>query len=276
LAHAATPLFDPVALRLWRLAETAPAGLAVVHVVRAREAPRFEAPAGRTGHWQLIGVHRHAVPTAVGCLAGVVRLSTAAGDRDLHPNEVAVIAPAAWHTHAPLRRGSVAYGQGLLFGRSDVILSAEGRDVAAFIPAQPSERLLHAILAASEPRRRLALGRDLLGQFPSSPAEAVRVNPAVLRMAARMWSGLDRPLRADEVLAASGLGERQAHRLFTAWFGVPPKRAIREQQLALAAELLREGALVAAAAAATGFADRRGFTRAWRMRHGSPPSRIRS
>lgn len=270
----ASPLFDPAALRLWRLAEAAPGALRAVHVLRAREAARFEAPAGRMvpGRWDLAGVHRHAVPTVVACLAGVVRLSSAAGDRDLRPGDLAVIAPAAWHAHAPLRPGSIAFAQGLVAGRSDVLLSDAGRDIAALIPEQPSARLLHALVAGGDARRQLALGRELLAQFTASAADAGAMHPAVQRMAARMWAALDRPLRVAEVLAAAGTGPRQAHRLFTAWFGMPPKQAIRAQQLALAAELLREGLAVGDAAAATGFASRRGLTRAWRQAHGRPPS----
>lgn len=269
----ASPLFDPAALRLWRLAEAAPAALAAVQVLRARDAPRFEAPAGpaRPERWDLAGVHRHAVPTVVACLAGVVRLESAAGRIDLGPGTMAVIAPAAWHAHAPLRPGAVAFAQGLLGGRSDVILSAEGRDLAALIPAQPSARLLAELLVA-EPRRRLPLGRELLAQYTATVAEAVDMHPAVQRMAARMWAALDRPLAVREVLAAAGVGERQAHRLFSAWFGMPPKRAIREQQLALAAGLLSEGLGVGETARATGFRNRRGLTRAWRQAHGVAPS----
>lgn len=270
----ASPLFDPVALRLWRLAETAPAALSRVHVLLARDTPRFDvAGSGRSiGRWDMLGVHRHAIPTVVACLTGVVRLSTAHGDLDLGPGHLAVIAPAAWHAHAQLRPGSVAFAQGLLFGKSDVILSGEGRDIAALIPAQPSEGLLRAILDQGDAARRLALGRDLLAQTTTTAAEPVRVHPAVWRMGRRMWAGLDRPLRVDEVLAAAGVGPRQAHRIFTSWFGAPPKQVIRSQQLALAEELLREGLGVGEVAAATGFPDRRTFTRAWRAAHGRPPS----
>lgn len=270
----ASPLFDPLALRLWRLAEAAPAALREVEVVPARSATRFDAAGSglRSGRWDLLGVHRHAVPTAVACLAGVLRLSTVQGDRDLHPGALAVIAPAAWHAHAPLRAGSAAYAQGLLFGKSDVLFSAEGRHIAALIPAQPSERLLRAILAAEAAPVRCTLGADLLSQVTTTAAEAVRVHPAVWRMGRRLWSGLDRPLRAEEVLAAAGIGPRQAHRVFRAWFGAGPKQVIRAQQLALAAELLREGLSITAVAAETGFPDRRAFTRAWRLAHGKPPS----
>lgn len=272
-----SPLFDPLALRLWRLAEQAPAALREVHVVLARRSGRFDdATAGRRSrHWDRQGVHRHAVPTAVACFAGVVRLTTVEGDLDLRPGALAVIAPAAWHAHTPLRAGSAAFGQGMIYGCSDILFSAEDRHIAALIPAQPSQRIFRDILAATDRQRLIALGADLLTQATVSPATAIQVHPAVGRMAQRIWTGLDRPLRADEVLAAAGVGPRQAHRLFRASFGAGPKQVIRLHQLALAEELLREGLPIHVVAAESGFPDRRAFTRAWRLAHGTPPSAAR-
>jgi AraC-like DNA-binding protein len=270
---AATP-FDPAALRLWRLAEDFTGTIRRVHQVLAREAPPWPGEAGvrHEARWDLLGPHQHAVPTAVGCLSGVVRLATARSTLDLGPGEVAVIAPAAWHALGRLRPGSAQWAQGLVFGRSDVLLASHERELSLLVPAEPSAGLLRELVAEPDGGRRRALAAQLAAQCLDERAEPKQAHPAVWSMGRRLWSGLHRPLRADEVLAASGLGARQAHRLFVAAFGAPPKRVIRDQQLALARELLREGASVGAAATASGFADRRSLTRAWRDAHGEPPS----
>ncbi|MEK7413272.1 MAG: helix-turn-helix domain-containing protein [Planctomycetota bacterium] len=263
-----TPLFDPLAQRLWKLAETAPTALREVYVVRTKDAPRFDS-AGRGPS----RVHRHAVPTTVVCLAGVVRVLTARGPHDLRPGAMAVFAPAAWHAQAPLRSDAAMYTQGLIFGKSDIIYYTADRAIYTLIPAQPSERMLHAIIAADDPERQLKLGSDLLKLVATTAANEVHVPQAIWKMGQRLWHNLDQSPRAEQILAAAGLSQRQALRIFRAWFGTGPKRVLREQQLLLAAALLRDGVSVDTVIAETGFPDRRSFNRAWRLAHGTPPKR---
>ncbi len=261
--------FDPAAMRLWRQAEALAARVDRVHVLLARSSPAWSR---RGVRWDEQGAHQHAVPTLVACLAGVVRVATAHGAIDLAAHEACAVAPAAWHAHAALRPGSVAYAQGFLFGRSDVVLHGEGRSFTALTAEEPARALLRRILASEDAGERCLLLRQIATSFLDTAAEVRQPHPAVTRMGYRMWGSLDRDLGAAEVLAASGLGARQAHRLFCAWFGMPPARAIVEQRLALAEELLAEGMPVGAAARACGYTDRRVFTRAWRRRHGASPS----
>lgn len=253
------PLFDPQALRLWRLAEGLAAAVAAVRVLRVREAPPWP---GSGGRWDESAPHQHAVPTLVACLAGVVRVETARGCIDLHRGEVCIVAPAAWHAHAALRPGSVAYGQGLVFGRSDVLLAEDGRCIAAQVSGEPAAGLLARLVDDPDP----ALVRQLVGAVVGGTAMAYTPHPAVSRMAHRLWAGQRREVDAAAVLAASGLGPRQAHRLFTAWFGTTPKQALLAQRLALAEALLLDGATMTAAAAASGCADRRALARLRRRR----------
>jgi AraC-like DNA-binding protein len=252
-------LFDPQALRLWRLAERLAGSAAGVRVLRARDAPAWPL---RSGRWDEGAPHQHAVPTIVACLAGVVRIETARGPIDLQADEICVVAPAAWHAHAPLRGGSAAYGQGLVFARSDVVLSEPGISIAVQVPAEPVRGLLDRLVAQPE----VATARRLVGSVTGGTAHPYAPHAAVSRMAHRMWAGLHLGIDAADVLAASGLGQRQAHRLFTGWFGTTPKQAILDQRLALAEALLAEGATVTAAAAATGFGDRRALSRLRRRR----------
>ena len=255
----AAALFDPQALRLWRQAEHLAEHVAAVRVLRTRDAPAWPL---RSGRWDEGAPHQHAVPTVVACLAGVVRIETARGPIDLQVDEVCVVAPAAWHTHAPLRSGSAAYGQGLVFARSDVVLSEPGASIAVQIPAEPVRGLLARLVSQPE----IATARRLIATVTGGPAHAYAPHAAVSRMAHRMWAGLHLGIDAADVLAASGLGQRQAHRLFTGWFGTTPKQAILDQRLALAEAQLVEGATMTAVAAATGFGDRRALSRLRRRR----------
>jgi len=265
----ATALFDPRALRLWRLAEQLAEHPGQVRVLRAREAPSWPLQAGR---WDESAAHQHAVPTLVACLAGVVRVEIRRGSIDLHAGESCAIAPGAWHAHAPLRAGCAAYGQGLVFRRSDVLLSDHHGGIAVQVPAEPASKLLMRLIATPLP---ILLGQ-LVGTVTSGAALAYAPHPAVSRMAHRLWAGLADGSTAADVLEASGLGQRQAHRLFRAWFGTTPKQALLDQRLALAGALLHEGSTVTAAAASSGFTDRPALTRAWRRMHGSGPGSARS
>lgn len=265
----ADPRFDPPSIRLWRQAEVWATAVRSVRVLLARDAPPWSQ---RGAHRDEQGMHQHSVPTLVGCLAGVVRIATSRCTIDLATHELCVIAPAAWHSHATLRPGSAAFFQGFLYGRSDVVLQGSECNVSGFISEEPSRSLMRRILATAEPHQRLPLARSLIEDFTGSVTEVVSPHPAVQRMGYRMWAALERDLGAAEVLAASGLGRRQAHRLFVAWFGMPPARAIVHQRLALAEELLREGVSIGDAARACGYLDRRMFTRAWRRLYGHPPS----
>lgn len=258
---------DPAWMRLWLLADGLSRGMRAVHRLGAAQAPPWPASA------EAPGAHRHAVPTLVACLEGVVRVATARGNRDLGPGEALVVAPAAWHAHTRLQPRSAVWMQGLVAGGSDAALSEPGRELSLLLPAEPSRRLLTMLADEPDAARRLALARELAGLLLRTPGQLRELHPAVRRMSHALWYRRAGQMRAADVLAASGLGQRQAHRLFTAWFGVPPKRAILDQQLDLAAGLLRDGAGVADAAAACGFRDRRALTRAWRLRFGAPPTR---
>jgi AraC-like DNA-binding protein len=264
-------VFDPVLHRTWRLLEDVAGRIGTVHRLPARIARG--GMASGDGTWDEVGAHQHAVPTVVGCLRGVVRLGWNGGHWDLAPGDAAVVAPAAWHVHERLRPGSLCWAQGLVVGGSDLFITDAERQWNLAIPQEPSAGLLHALVATEDPQARRSLLAELVQQCLEAEGRLSTTHPAVGRMADRMWRNLHRPLTAAEVLAASKLGTRQAQRLFTGYFGAGPKQVIRAQQLALAAELLREGMTVTETAAASGFPDRRAFTRAWRLAHGRPPSR---
>jgi AraC family transcriptional regulator len=256
---------DREVLRLWRLTEQLESGIKRVRVLPARRAAR-----GMQRE-----AHQHHVPTLVACLAGVVRIEAASGPIDLAPGEVLAIAPGAWHVHAPLRRECCAYLQGAWPLVSDVWLMREGRCWRTLLPVQPSLRLMGDLVAGGEAAQLKRTAADLIGQCLSGASATWQVTAAQKAMANYLWRNMHRPVTAAEVLVASGLGERQAHRQFCAYYGATPKQVLLRFRLDLAGQLLVEGAGVAEAAAACGFSDRADLTRAWRRAHGQPPTATR-
>jgi AraC-like DNA-binding protein len=83
-----------------------------------------------------------------------------------------------------------------------------------------------------------------------------------------MWLYLRRerlaPIRAADVLRASGLKPTRAHVLFSGYFSETPHRMLTRHRLEYACHLLAGGDGVGAVAAQCGFRSRRQFTAAFR------------
>jgi AraC-like DNA-binding protein len=206
----------------------------------------------------------HTVPTLVACLQGVVRVESGGRPFDLQAGEAVLIAPGAWHRHAPLKGGSASLGQGFMLGRSDMELSVPGQAWWLAIPEQPSRDLLTRACAAGA-RERLALVRGALAGLGEESARPVTPMPEAVQ---RMWLYLRRerlaPIRAADVLRASGLGPTRAHVLFSGYFAETPHRMLTRHRLEYACHLLATGGEVGAVAARCGFRSRRQFTAAFR------------
>ncbi len=239
------PLFDPEAFACWRLVERFPSQLRAVRLVEAKAAAPDERLDG----------HLHVVPTVVCCLAGASRVETARGVLDLGAGEAVVVAPGAWHRHAPLRGRSAIYAQGLIGRRSDVLLATAGRRWWLTVPEDPSRALLARALSDEAGGRRAAVA-ELVAEFAREPASALAMTPEQAAMARFLWSNVHRPVTAADVLRASGLGRAQAHATFVACFGEAPKQALTRSRLALADRLEAEGVQVHEVAARSGFVDR--------------------
>ena len=258
---------DRDALRLWRLTEQLAEDIRRVRVLPARQRP------GKgSGRAALREAHHHHVPTLIACLTGVVRIESAVGPIDLAPGEVLAVAAGAWHTHAPLRPGCSAYLQGAWPLVSDVWLMEAERCWRTLLPVQPSLRLMQELVAAPDQAAQRPLAADLVGQCLSGASATWQVTAAQKAMANYLWRNMHRPITAAQVLAASGLGERQAHRQFRAYYGATPKQILLRFRLDMAGQLLAEGAAVSEAAAACGFTDRADLTRAWRRAHRCAPT----
>lgn len=245
---------DPTQRRWWRLLDDLPGNLGEVHRWTGFDAP----PA--TGEGGL-----HAVPTAVVCLAGVVRVRRRGVVLDLPAGQALLIAGGVWHRHEPVRRGAVIFGQGFLPAWSDVLLRDESRSWSGRLSSQPSRNLMEQALATAEADRRRALFASLIGQVLSeSVTDLAFSHPALRRMIDRLWSGLHRGVTVAQVLAASGLSRAQAYRLFTSGYGLPPKRALEQSRLWLAGSLLAAGHGCGAAARGSGFTSAVSLRRAQR------------
>lgn len=242
-------------------------GINAVDRLLARESPRFEA----------LDRGRHPVPTLVGCLQGVVRVTHAHGHRDLRPGELLAIAVGAWHVHDRLRPGSISYSLGTRHRHADLVVEdALGTSVLG-LPFQPCATLLHRLVDCRNHQERIAIAQELARQL-QGPATMLpfEVPDAVAQMGAFMNRRLGQPIRVNEMLDASGMCRRHARRMFIRFYGTTPKQEITRYRLAIASQQLREGADIAAAADAGGFSSRADFTRTWRRIHGVPPSVTRA
>ncbi len=119
---------------------------------------------------------------------------------------------------------------------------------------------------------------QVLRQIFSERASPIEwLHPAVQRMATALWWRLHTPIGAADIVRAAsigedGIGHSRAYELFTSFFGATPKQELLSQRLSLAGQLLAEDLSITEAASRCGFTSRASFTRAWRRRHGSPPS----
>lgn len=213
----------------------------------------------------------HTVPTLIACLTGVVRVECIGKPVDLHAGEATLIAPGAWHRHAQLKAGSASLGQGFMLGRSDMELSVPGQAWWLAIPEQPSRDLLTRACAASA-RERLALVRESLAGLGDESARPVMPMPAAVQ---KMWLYLRRerlaPIRAADVLRASGLKPTRAHLLFSGYFSETPHRMLTRHRLEYACHLLTAGEAVGEVAERCGFRSRRQFTAAFRTAFAQSP-----
>ena len=169
---------------------------------------------------------------------------------------VMVYAPVPWLAArgVAMPRGSArapmpalaAEAQGLCDNRSD-------RDSAA-----ASAWLSRAAAA-------LANDRALLPGDPDPSGRAARQVLAALQRAAAAATG-ETTLAIDELARDCAVSREHFHRVATRWLGLSPGDYLRAARLARARRLLLDGASIAQAAQACGFADQAHLTR-WFSRH---------
>lgn len=101
-------------------------------------------------------------------------------------------------------------------------------------------------------------------------------NTALVRAIALMETQREPPLTIDEIARRIGRSPRQLQRLFDAELGTTPRAWYRDLRLDRARALVEEtDRPLAEIAVAAGFAAGSSFARAFRQRHGAPPSALR-
>ncbi len=253
---------DPELRHWWRLIEDFPTRIRRVHHWRVPQ--RRPASEGTF----------HAVPTLIACLEGVVRVHMAGGtDLDLGQGEALLLAGGIWHEHAPLRPGSVWFGQGFMAAWSDVSVGSHRRSWTGRLPSEPSRRIMEAAVATTDEAQAVRLVAGLVGQVLSESVTDLSLEiPSLLPMIELLWRRCHLGVTVADLVAASGLQRAQAYRVFTKGFGVTPKEAIATTRLWLAGSYLQAGMGVGEAAALAGYPSTDTFARCWRRAHGRSPS----
>jgi AraC-like DNA-binding protein len=142
-------------------------------------------------------------------------------------------------------------------------------------PALPGQRAAAAAVAEALLVALAQAGteglRPAAASVPDTGAAAVRL---VLRY---VQDNLDRPLPVEELARHAHLSTRQLSRLFTIHVGQSPAGYVEHTRLDHAAALLvRTDLPIKRIAAAVGYGDVAGFTRAFTRRLGTPPGRFRA
>ncbi len=152
---------------------------------------------------------------------------------------------------------SCAGGSAAIDMSLDLIRRRHGDDLTARV----RDQLIH-----DQGRRPASRQRD-----PVIPRE-----PLLQRAIAMMEASLESPLGIAELAAELGISWRRLDRLFARHLDTSPQQAYLARRLDHAHRLLRETPhSVMEIALACGFASASSFSRAFRRRHGTTPSRLR-
>lgn len=235
---------DPRQRRWWNLLDALPSRLGQVHVWTEAG---HQIPTDTSWHF-------HTMPTFVACLEGVVRVCSQQEHLDLHPGDALLIAPGVWHGHAPLMPGSIACTQGFMTTWSDLELADCAGSWFGRVPRDPCRELLEDAIEASEPGiRRVYTLQFITRLLAEDILPWDRTHPALMRMVARLWSGIHLGVQVDDLVRVSGLSRAQAYRVFTAGYGASPRAAIAEARACLAQGLSRMGLSLPEVAAHSGY-----------------------
>lgn len=137
------------------------------------------------------------------------------------------------------------------------------RFAAALSPAADAAEAEEALL-----RALAALGARHGGAPDARDVDAPRAVAAAIDF---VESRLEEPLRLEAIAHVAGVGPRQLIRAFRRGLGMTPLQYVRQARVRAVCARLRRGESLAAAAAATGFADQPHMTRSFRAVMGVTP-----
>ena len=128
--------------------------------------------------------------------------------------------------------------------------------------------LQHSDDAAAWLRRAVAMLTDSESLLPADPEPAGRTAQQVLAALQRAAAATldDDALAIDTLARDCAISREHFHRIATRWLGLSPGDYLRAARMARARRLLLDGASIAQAAQACGFADQAHLTR-WFSRH---------
>lgn len=219
----------------------------------------------------------HQIPSLWLCLAGAARLMRRGGQTDLAAGDAVAMEPGVWHRHEPLTGDAAAMHLGFTASWCDVSVKTRAWWRIWRLPFQPARDAIEDLLAAEAAGERLRHASRLLTTVANG--QLVELDAAarpLWAMLGGMWRlAYDGAVSADEILRKSGLSRGHAYRLFTAFYGTGPARAVEIMRLDLARWLLFRGHRIGEVARISGFRDRHGFTRRWTRQFGASPRAFR-
>lgn len=230
---------------------------------------------GRIHYWAQDGTQTHfwpraemhPVPTLVLCLQGTVRCLRAPSAQraavDLQQGELLLIAAGVCHQHVAIRPGHAVLQLGFLPHTCDYWFLLGERRWHARLPSQPYRLYMDA--ACQQPDQAHGeLSNLLCTLMDEERHEPYRLSPALERMQRYLQQNAHLPIRAEDIVAASGLQHSQAYELFVAHYGAPPFQILQQRRCELALARLQSGLDVATCAASSGFRHLRALRHAFR------------
>ena len=211
---------------------------------------------------------------------GAHRSASPLGAVDAYAGDVVTTNPGEAHDGRPL--GGPSRRWRTVYLEAHVVESHAGRAGVAFTrPAFGDPRMRNSIetlLARMERAEPLAIEEALAQACGLMLREhstlATRDEPAdadLSRVCERLADALSAAPTLDELAAVAQLGKFQLLRQFRKRFGVTPHDWLVQRRADRARTLIRKGETLAAAAAATGFADQSHMTRVFVQRFGFTP-----
>lgn len=143
----------------------------------------------------------------------------------------------------------------------DMMLNAIATRHGLTLATAVAEQLIHDRIRSPEEAQRMDVS-----------ARSTTTSQAVIAAVRLMERNLAQPLSIDALAQTAGAGRKRMERHFRADFGVSPARYYLEMRLRHARDLLRDGTMsLAEAAALTGFSSQSVFSRACKRVFGAAP-----
>lgn len=231
----------------------------------------------------LVGDGAHAEVEVAWVLSGSVRYGVGRRTLEVGEGEAVILPPEVEHRtfiEPGTRAGSlwidraVADGVGAALGRRALEPSAIGAAprvgrIGALLQEEAAQEGPGRILAVESLVEAMLVA--MLRGLPQGSAGAPR-DPRIAAAVDRIHAELCAPLSVADLADTAAMSRYHFSRLFREQVGLSPYRYLRRVRVDRAAELLRAGRSVTAAAYDVAFRDLGRFARAFRERHGVSPS----